>query len=203
MYPEPLYPMPSTPSADGAFYAIVLIALFMAAVAYLRRRRLSTYAHGTAAFCSNPELRKWSMFGKQGLVIGRSLKGQLLRLPRYCHTLLIGGTGSGKGVGLIVPNLLTYRQGSVVAFDPKAELARITGKVREQYGRVVVLAPFANGSRWNPLDAIPKDDPLLHDKSRAVAHSIVAPNAKAHEPHWDQRAAQVVTACVTLVVCHY
>ena len=42
------------------------------------------------------------------------------------HALTVAGTRAGKGASLIVPNLLLY-PGSVLAIDPKGELARITG----------------------------------------------------------------------------
>ncbi len=43
------------------------------------------------------------------------------------HALTIAGSRAGKGVSLIVPNLLLY-DGSIVAIDPKGELARITAR---------------------------------------------------------------------------
>ena len=45
------------------------------------------------------------------------------------HALTVAGTRAGKGTSLIVPNLLLY-PGSVLAIDPKGELARITGRRR-------------------------------------------------------------------------
>ena len=72
------------------------------------------------------------------------------------HILTVAGSRGGKGVSLIVPNLLIY-DGSVLAIDPKGELARITARARRQKGqKVVVLDPFAESGitpsgRFNPL----------------------------------------------------
>ena len=51
-------------------------------------------------------MRKAGMLAGKGLVLGRTFKGALIRLPDYCHVLVCGGTGSGKGVSMIIPNLL-------------------------------------------------------------------------------------------------
>ena len=49
------------------------------------------------------------------------------------HMLTVAGSRSGKGVSAIIPNLLTYR-GSVVAIDPKGELATLTAARRATGG---------------------------------------------------------------------
>lgn len=49
------------------------------------------------------------------------------------HVLTVAGSRAGKGVSLIIPNLLLYH-GSVLAIDPKGELAAITCRARCQMG---------------------------------------------------------------------
>lgn len=72
------------------------------------------------------------------------------------HLITVGPTGSGKGVGALVPTLLTY-PGSVIVVDVKGELSAVTIARRRAMGQqVVVLDPFnitqeAAGS-YNPLD---------------------------------------------------
>src|SRR4051812_45847309 len=103
--------------SDDAFVVFLLAAIVAALALHARRRRLSTTAFGTASWVSERLMRAWHMLGRHGLVLGRTLSGSLLRIPRYTHVLVVGGTGSGKGVGVIIPNLLDYTRGSVVAFD--------------------------------------------------------------------------------------
>ena len=62
------------------------------------------------------------------------------------HALTVAGTRAGKGTSLIVPNLLLF-PGSVLAIDPKGELARIAGRRRGGLGKLVVLDPFGENGR--------------------------------------------------------
>ena len=82
-----------------------------------------------------------------GLFLGYR-KGRTLGWKDDRHALTVAGTRAGKGASLIVPNLLLY-PGSVLAIDPKGELARITGRRRKELGnKLVVLDPFGENGRW-------------------------------------------------------
>ncbi|MBR7559814.1 type IV secretory system conjugative DNA transfer family protein, partial [Mycobacterium tuberculosis] len=77
-----------------------------------------------------------------GLLIGRDGKtGKLLRYDGPAHLLTMAPTRTGKGVGTIIPNLLTADR-SVICIDPKGENAKIAGRARQQFGPVHVLDPF-------------------------------------------------------------
>ena len=77
-----------------------------------------------------------------GLLIGRDIKtGKLLRYDGPAHLLTMAPTRTGKGVGTIIPNLLTADR-SVICIDPKGENARIAGRARHRFGPVYVLDPF-------------------------------------------------------------
>ena len=150
-------------------------AVVFAVVAYWCRRRARLTAFGKAEWASDKLLRSWGMLGRQGLVLGRTLGGAMIRIPRYCHVLLIGGSGSGKGIGIIITNLLTYHRGSLVVFDPKSDLFAATATRRQRAGhRIYRFAPFSQGGGgWNMLDTIAADSPLLIDSARAMAEALV------------------------------
>src|SRR4051812_22006172 len=101
---------------NGAGVVILVIAVLVLAALARRRWRPSGTAYGTASWASEQRLRAAGMLGELGLVLGRTLSGKLIRLTEYCHILLVGATGSGKGVSIIIPWLLTYRRGSIVCF---------------------------------------------------------------------------------------
>ena len=54
------------------------------------------------------------------------------------HLLVVSGSGGGKTVTFVIPNMLNYRAGSVVCIDPKGEVHAVTGRARRQeYGHSV------------------------------------------------------------------
>lgn len=182
------------------FYA----AVFFVALYYRRRWQPAGTAFGTAKWASEGVLRGAGMLADKGLILGRTFSGALLRLPQYCHVLLVGGTGSGKGVSIIIPNLLSY-VGGFVCFDPKGDLfeaaQRRTAKGKQ---RRIRLAPF-NGSTdaCNPLDTIPCDSPILVDSARAMAEALVVRQGTETDPHWNSKAVQVICAVLVLVLLRF
>jgi type IV secretion system protein VirD4 len=190
------------PDDDTGLKVVIVLAGIAAILIYYFRRRRALTSHGTAEWASDKLLRAWGMLGKQGLILARTLSGALIRMPRYCHVLLIGGTGSGKGVGIIIPNLLDYVRGSVIVFDTKGDLYQNTAGWRHfrKRQRIVRLDPFGrNDDTWNPLDTIP-DGPLLIDSARAMADALVVREGTEHDPHWNDKAVQVITAILVLVL---
>lgn len=107
------------------------------------------------------------------------------------HVLTVVGTRGGKGVSLIIPNLLTY-DGSVIAIDPKGELAAITARTRRKKGqKVVVLDPFdtakigATGC-FNPLDMLDVTSPTVIDDAGLIADALIIGSER--EPHFTDTA---------------
>ncbi|MCV5675558.1 type IV secretory system conjugative DNA transfer family protein, partial [Escherichia coli] len=77
------------------------------------------------------------------------------------HVLMAAPTRSGKGVSIVVPNLLLWRD-SVVVLDIKQENWDITSGFRSRHGQDCFLLNLAprdyRSHRWNPLFYI-SDDP--------------------------------------------
>ena len=120
------------------------------------------------------------------------------------HIVTVAGSRGGKGVSLIVPNLLFY-DGSVVAIDPKGELAAITARARRDKGQnVIVLDPFgASGlsgaiSSYNPLDELDIASPDVIDDAAQIADGLITPSE--NEPHFTDSARILVTALILLTL---
>lgn len=155
---------------DQSVFLFCLAILVVMLYCRLRRRPSGT-AFGTATWASDGVLRAAGMLAGKGLILGRTFGGAMIRLPRYCHILLCGGTGSGKGVSIIIPILLSYFRGSLICFDTKGDLFETTAKLRAKNGeRIIRLAPFNGGTdAFNPLDTIRSDSPMLIDNARSMA----------------------------------
>jgi type IV secretion system protein VirD4 len=185
---------------------IVLIGIVIAIIAFIGRRwRPSTTAFGTACWASDKVLKAAGMLGNTGLILGRTRRGTLIRAANYCHVLLVGATGAGKGVSVIIPNLLSYYRGSVVCFDTKGDLHTTCRARRMAKGqRIIRLAPFNSGKDClNPLDTIPKKSPVLVDSARAVAEALVVRQGTEPDPHWNDKAVQVICALLVLVLMRF
>ena len=185
---------------------LVVLLVLIAGAALLCYRpawRASQTAFGTARWATDRMLRAAGMLGSQGLILGRTFGGRLIRLPHYCHILLVGATGAGKGVSVIIPQLLTYT-GSLMCFDAKGDLAEATATRRARMGRVIRLAPFNGGTdTLSPLDAIPPDSPTLVDQARAMAEALVVRQGTELDPHWNDKAVQVICAVLVLVLLRF
>ncbi len=115
------------------------------------------------------------------------------------HVLTVAGSRGGKGVSLLVPNLLLY-DGSILAIDPKGELARITARARREKGqKVVVLDPFGENGRYasgsfNPLHEIDPSNPNVKDDVSQIADALIIGNDR--DPHWTDSARILVKALI-------
>lgn len=115
------------------------------------------------------------------------------------HVLTVVGTRGGKGVSLIVPNLLTY-DGSVIAVDPKGELAAITARARRQKGqKVVVLDPFGTSKigvtdSFNPLDMLDVASETVIDDAGLIADALIIGSER--EPHFTDTARILVKTLI-------
>jgi type IV secretion system protein VirD4 len=146
---------------------------------------------------------KWG-YGKDGsgILLGKR-DGQLIGWNDDRHLLTVAGTRAGKGASLIIPNLLLYG-GSVLAIDPKGELAYHTGRRRKELGRLVVLDPFEENGRfasghYNPLDELDPKGKEVIDEAGAIAQALVFYSGKG-DPHWSQAAHAAVRAIILMVL---
>ncbi|MDQ7744592.1 type IV secretory system conjugative DNA transfer family protein [Hydrogenophaga pseudoflava] len=145
--------------SSGAAYLLTLVLLPMALISASRPRRP---LHGDARFATFAEVKKAGLLltGRRaatpGILIGR-FRGQFLALHGQLSVMLSAPTRSGKGVGVVVPNLLNWPD-SVVVLDIKGENHAITAGYRAQHQQAVyAFSPFdeeARSHRWNPLTAV-------------------------------------------------
>lgn len=114
------------------------------------------------------------------------------------HIMTIAGSRAGKGRSTVIPTLLTY-DGSVLAIDPKGELATITARHRAETlkQRVVVLDPFkvAKGyaaqcrAGFNPMRLLDSKSPTLIEDAGLIGDAcVVRDDGGTKDPHWDESA---------------
>ncbi len=146
-------------------------------------------------------------YSKGKLYLGSS---PFLKLPvgvkTERHAITIAGAGSGKGVAVIIPNLLKWRANALV-IDPKGEAVNATATARRAMGQSVhVLDPFNCCPAWqhkasiNPLDAIDTNSQTAREDIGVLADGIVMRGKDGTAEHWDKGASDLI-AGVIAVVC--
>ncbi len=162
-------------------YVVPLIAI---SAMFNRRRSL----HGDARFATAGEVRKAGLYGDTGIIVGR-YNGQYLMFDGQQFVLLAAPTRSGKGVAIVVPNLLNYRD-STVTLDIKLENFKLTSKFRAAHGQKVFLFnPFAEDGCthcWNPLDGISRDRNFRVGDVLAVGQALF-PADHTKEAFWNEQ----------------
>jgi type IV secretion system protein VirD4 len=163
--------------AVGASGIILLVLLPAGLVAAARPRRA---LHGDARFASAAEVNRAGLTGSDaqpGILIGRH-RGKFLMLPGQLSVMLSAPTRSGKGVGVVIPNLLNWPD-SVVVLDIKGENYDITAGYRAAHGQpVYAFSPFdedARSHRWNPLTAV-RSSPLHRVGDLLTIGQVFFPN---------------------------
>lgn len=115
---------------------------------------------GTTHWQTKAEMKRNGFFAKPGggFLLGKlgppKSKRPFLVSKTFPHALIVAPTGRGKGVGFVIPNLLTYK-GSAVVLDVKGENFRETSRFRASMGdKVFRFAPTdwdRPTHRYNPL----------------------------------------------------
>jgi type IV secretion system protein VirD4 len=119
------------------------------------------------------------------------------------HVLCYAPTRSGKGVGLVNPTLLSWKESCIVT-DIKGELWELTSGWRKHYAknRVIRFEPAAlNSAAWNVFDSIRFGTEYEERDVGNVASLIVDPDGKGLEDHWSKTAYALIVGCILHV--HY
>ena len=193
------------PKTHTAFWLILIggVALWIGSIYLKVRFSRPDSTLGSARFGSRADVNALAK-NNGDLLIGRDTFGRMLRYDGPAHLLTIAPTRSGKGVGTIIPNLLTANR-SVVCIDPKGENARVTLRQREAFGPVYCLDPFGISgratARYNPLDRLDACSLDLAEDAMTVADALVFDEHET-EAHWNEEAKALISGIILYVVCH-
>jgi type IV secretion system protein VirD4 len=129
-------------------------------------------------------------------------RGRYLRFDGQQFVLLAAPARSGKGVGIVIPNLLSYPD-SVVVLDIKRENYALTAGFRRAHGQDVYLFdPFAEDGRthrYNPLSAI-SDGLFRVGDILAIGYALYPPGG--HDDFWKDQARNLFLG-ILLLLCEW
>jgi type IV secretion system protein VirD4 len=140
--------------------------------------------HGDARFANRAQIAKAGLNAADGIIVGQQGSRYLVYGGQQ-HVFLAAPTRSGKGVGIAIPNLLSWRD-SVVVTDIKGENWDITAGFRQKHGqKCFFFSPTRYDThRYNPLSYIDADPNKAVDDIQKIA-SMLYPEMPGVDPIWN------------------
>ena len=183
-------------AASGGFAAIA-VAIGMSVWRAREARHAETY--GSARWANASEVRAAELLGPDGVILGR-FDGEYLRHDGPEHVLCFAPTRSGKGVGLVVPSLLTW-PGSAIVHDIKGENWQLTAGLRSRFGRVLLFDPTnAASAAYNPLLEVRRGEWEVRDVQN-VADVLVDPEGSLERRnHWEKTSHSLLVGAILHVL---
>lgn len=183
-------------AASGGIAAIV-VAVTISVWRAREAKRVTTY--GSARWAEAHEVRQAGMLGHDGVLLGR-WHDDYLRHDGPEHVLCFAPTRSGKGVGLVVPTLLTW-PGSAIVHDIKGENWTLTAGWRARFGRVLLFDPTnAQSAAYNPLLEVRRGEWEVRDVQN-IADVLVDPEgALERRNHWEKTSHSLLVGTILHVL---
>lgn len=216
----------------GALISVV-IAIY---VAYRRssKNHLPDDLHGSARFATEEDIEKMKLISyehKKGLLRKRTIKYRAtgiyvgaiqtksgikaLRYNHPAHVLCFAPSRSGKGVGLVLPTLLSYPH-STAANDVKKENFELSSGFRHRSGSLVICfdptsvnqksidgqSIYNASSGWNVLDEIRLYSEYEVMDAQNIAGAIADPDGEGMSDHWVSTSYELLTG-VILHILYY
>lgn len=131
--------------------------------------------YGSADWASQEDIERASLRAKHGMMLGLDAKGYFVA-DGFQHALLFAPTGSGKGVGFVIPNLLFWEH-SMVVHDIKLENHQLTSGWRAKQGQQVFVWEPSNPDGithcYNPIDWVSSKPGQMVDDVQKISNLIM------------------------------
>ena len=183
--------------AGAGGVAAFVVAVAMSVWRAREVKKVTTY--GSARWAEAREIRKAGLLHPDGVLLGR-WRGAYLRHHGPEHVLCFAPTRSGKGVGLVVPTLLTW-PGSAIVHDIKGENWGLTAGWRARFGRVLLFDPTnTKSAAYNPLLEVRRGEWEVRDVQN-IADVLVDPEgALEKRNHWEKTSHSLLVGTILHVL---
>ena len=163
-----------------------------------RQARLVT-TYGSSRWATKGEVCKSGLFDPQGVFLGR-LKDRYLRHDGPEHVMCFAPTRSGKGVGLVIPTLLSWPHSAVI-HDIKGENWQLTSGWRSRFSHCLLFNPTDPASaKYNPLLEVRKGRFEVRDVQN-IADILVDPEgALERRNHWEKTSHALLVGVILHVL---
>ena len=183
--------------AGGSSLVAVVAAIAMSVWRSRQSKLVTTY--GSARWADAADIRKAGLTQSAGVFLGRH-DDQYLRHEGPEHVLTFAPTRSGKGVGLVVPTLLSW-PASAVIHDIKGENWQITAGWRSRFSHCLLFNPTdPKSAAYNPLLEVRRGAHEVRDVQN-IADILVDPEgALERRNHWEKTSHALLVGAILHVL---
>ncbi|NDB82724.1 MAG: type IV secretion system protein VirD4 [Alphaproteobacteria bacterium] len=166
-------------------------------ISYINLFKPKEKIHGDAHWATEYDVRRSGLRSKSGVMLGVDKKGYYIA-EGFQHILLFAPTGSGKGVGFVIPNLLFWDH-SMVIHDVKLENYDLTSGWRASQGQQVFVWEPANPDGishcYNPLDWVSNKPGQMVDDVQKIANLILP-----KQDFWENEARSLFLGLILYLI---
>ncbi|NRB10070.1 MAG: type IV secretory system conjugative DNA transfer family protein [Rickettsiaceae bacterium] len=180
--------------------ALLMIAIYMKNFTRIKNLEFFTpkeSVYGSAAWASNADIERANLRAKHGMLLGQDDTGYFVA-DGFQHALLFAPTGSGKGVGFVIPNLLFWDH-SVVVHDIKLENHQLTSGWRKKQGQEVYVWEPSNPDGithcYNPIDWVSSKPGQIVDDVQKISNLILP-----EKDFWNNEARSLFLGVVLYLI---
>lgn len=178
-----------------------ILATFFAIIASVWRGRVASHltTYGSSRWAKPNDLATSGMTGAKGVFLGRYDR-DYLRHDGPEHVLTFAPTRSGKGVGLVIPTLLSWTDSAVI-HDIKGENWHLTAGWRSKFSHTLLFDPTnASSAKYNPLLEVRKGPNEVRDVQN-IADILVDPEgALERRTHWEKTGHALLVGAILHVL---
>ncbi|NJM81248.1 MAG: conjugal transfer protein TraG [Tabrizicola sp.] len=195
-YDPPIFVEGAVIAASGGFLAVG-VAIFLSVLRAREAHDVDTY--GSARWAAHRDVKAAGLLNPEGVVLGR-FNGAYLRHTGPEHVLCFAPTRSGKGVGLVIPSLLTW-PGSAIVHDIKGENWQLTSGFRARHGLVLLFDPTnTQSAAYNPLLEVRRGEWEVRDVQN-IADILVDPEGSLEKRnHWEKTSHALLVGAILHVL---
>jgi len=183
-------------AAGGGF-----VGIFFAVICSVWRGRASKSLNtfGSSRWATHKQLKKVGLLEDTGVFLGRT-KHDYIRHDGPEHVMAIAPTRSGKGVGLVIPTLLSWTDSAVI-HDIKGENWQLTSGWRSTFSHCLLFDPTnADSAKYNPLLEVRKGECEVRDVQN-IADILVDPEGMLERRnHWEKTAHSLLVGAILHVL---
>ena len=160
-------------------------------------KHLTTY--GSSRWAAKKDIATAGLFDPTGVFLGKS-HDDYLRHDGPEHVMAFAPTRSGKGVGLVIPTLLSWTESAVI-HDIKGENWTLTSGWRSKFSHCLLFDPTNPASaKYNPLLEVRKGAHEVRDVQN-IADILVDPEgALERRTHWEKTGHALLVGAILHVL---